>query len=133
MATRKQIRIVIEYPGRGGHSPVKFGTHGGSFIKTQVAGLPKEIWILDGRVFNLPKDADDFNKRCQEVLPHAYDFNIHATARVLPDAPAKPKTAKAASAPKPKSKSSEVTSPPPQAPALIGPPETPPGGNEKQE
>ena len=110
------MRIVLEYPGRGNFAPVKFATTQVNYIKTPVEGLPKEIWVANGKVYDLgnPEEVKEFNEMCEKAIPNAYEFDMHVTPRVLPPVPKK----KAPSKPKAKKASSKT----PTAPALIGPP-----------
>lgn len=113
-----RIAAVIEYPDRGAFAPVKYGTRHGDFLKTSVEGVAKEIWILDGRVYDLANSVDvfDFNKDCVDVISHCQRRKMRVTARVITE-------------PKPKlEKPYEKKAPKKEAVMSLPKPITPPSG-----
>ena len=103
-----KIGAVIYLPGKGNFTPVKIGCPHGDFIKTDIAGEPNPLWIVNGKVYT---DPDEFNEVAAKVIPAAYSRDMRLKCcvkmvRIGPRAGRKP-SAQKASASKPEAAPSE--------------------------
>lgn len=79
------IKIVLEYPDRGGSAPNKYGTRYEPFLKTKVEGVDKPLHIYAGRVYDPsdPKDLKDFNEDCAKVVEHCHRRRMRVIPRLI--------------------------------------------------
>lgn len=95
MAMAIKTAAVLELPGKGNFAPNKFGSRYGAFIKTNIPGQKKAIWIFKSKLYDVTKqeDIDEFNEMCANVIPNCYKvIKLTPTPRliVLPEEAKKP-------------------------------------------
>ncbi len=74
MAMAIKTAAVLELPGKGNFAPNKFGSRYGAFIKTNIPGKEKALWIFKSKLYDVTKqeDIDEFNEMCANVIPNCY-------------------------------------------------------------
>jgi hypothetical protein len=77
--------LVLELPGKGAYAPNKFGCMYGNFIKSNIAGASKPMWIYEGRTYDasVPEQIENFNNMCAKIVPHCYSMRMHVVPKIV--------------------------------------------------
>jgi len=80
-----KLHAILELPNKGAFAPNKFGCRHGDFIKIEIPDEKLPAWVFNAKIYDLEndKERDQFNKICEEVIPHCHQRKMRVIVRII--------------------------------------------------
>ena len=117
--------LVLELPEKGAYAPNKCGCMYGNFIKHNLAGTSKPMWIYEGKTYDvsIPEKIEEFNAMCAKIVPHCYSMRMHVVPKIVRIPQSQPEQEQEVAAPEISNVADDAVEPAtPKLPKLIQPP-----------